>query len=271
MTFSSFEGATETGQPVECYAIELGTSSYRYTSAEDQQTISSLPYTPLAIQRSKLDLTRENRANILEVTVPSSEPFVRSFISTIPGQRAKLTVYRFHRTDTPTPEVAVLFVGYVQSVSFEQQDKVAKIAAVPVSSVTARPVPRFTYQSSCNHVLADARCKVDENAFKFVGTVSAVSGNTITVTGAGAFPNSYFAAGRVELAGASDARLVLAHTGSILTLLLPFGTSPLGSTVTCFAGCAHDLATCFNKFNNVVNFGGFAFVPHKNPFQTGLS
>lgn len=270
MTFQSFEASVESGQPVEFYTITLGGQNFHYTTAEDIITVAGTPYTPLAMQREKIDFTQEQRSNTLNIKLPGSDAFVRQFITTIPGQRAKVTVKRLQRNDTPTPQTIQMFTGYVQSVTFEEQMKVAVVAVAPEGIALSRPMPRFSYMSTCNHVLGDERCKVNETAFQFVGIVTAVSGNTITVAGANVFPNGYFAAGRVETTGALDRRLVLAHTGSILTLLLPFGVNPLGSTVTCFAGCGHDPDSCFSKFANVPNYGGFKFVPKVNVFKTGL-
>lgn len=271
MTYASFAASTESGQPVELFAITLGASSYYYTSAEDSQTVGGITYLPLAITREKLSYTQESRANLMTLTLPSTEPFVRLFLLTIPGQRARVTIYQIQRQDTPTPQAIFLFTGFVQSVTFESKSNTANIAVAPEGSALSRPVPRATYMSSCNNLLGDERCKVDLNAFKFVSTVTAVSGNTITVLGANAFPAGYFAAGECDTPGALDRRLILAHTGSLVTLLLPFGVSPIGSTVTLFPGCGHDPDTCFTTFANTINYYGFFCIPHKNPFDTGLS
>lgn len=271
MSYGTFEGSVESGQPVEFFDIEVGPTSYHVTSGESEETVLGNVYTPLeGLTRGKIDLAQEARSTIVEVMMPASHAFPLSYVNQIPGQKATLTIYRLHRDDTPTPAVIVIFEGSVQSVSFEQQGRVAKLSVVPSSYAKSRTVPRFTFQGACNHVLGDARCKVDENAFKFTSTVSAVSGNTITVVGANVYPDGYFTAGRVDLTGSVDSRLILSHIGSLLTLLLPFGTSPIGSTVTAFAGCAHDGLTCFNKFNNTINYGGWPFIPNKNPFNTGL-
>lgn len=269
MTYSSFEGSVESGQPVEFFAIEIGPVSYHLTSGEDQQTVLGNVYVPEVIHRGKIDLAQEARTTILEVMMPSSHPFPLSYVNQIPGQKATMTIYRLHRDDTPTPQVIVIFEGSVQSVSFEQQGKVARLAVVPASYSKARTIPRFTFQGACNHVLGDARCKVDENAFKFTSTVTAVAGNVVTLAGANAYPDRYFTAGRIDLLGAVDSRLVLAHVGSLLTILFPFGSGILGTTVTAFAGCAHDGTACFG-FNNTINFGGWPFIPQKNPFNSGL-
>lgn len=81
----------------------------------------------------------------------------------------------------------------------------------------------------------------------------------------------------MEINGGDDARLILSQSGDDLQLLLPFPDSILGSTVVILAGCDHTVTTCDSKFNtpsdpqsNVVNFGGFPFVPTKNPFEGGV-
>ena len=58
----------------------------------------------------------------------------------------------------------------------------------------------------------------------------------------------------------------------MLTLLLPFNTTDVdvGTSVEVFAGCDHSLATCKAQYDNVANYGGFAFVPLRNPFESGL-
>jgi len=71
--------------------------------------------------------------------------------------------------------------------------------------------------------------------------------------------------------------LIVAQSGDDLQLLLPFPQSAVGREVILFAGCDHTPEVCDDKFDtpedtdsNLINFGGFAFVPTRNPFQTGL-
>jgi hypothetical protein len=102
--------------------------------------------------------------------------------------------------------------------------------------------------------------------------VVSVSGNDIGVSGVGAAGAGFFDGGFVKTpaGGNDDARLILASSGDTLTLLLPFSVDVLGTDVDVFAGCTHDLAICSSKFDNVVNYGGFPFIPRKNPFNSTL-
>ncbi len=40
----------------------------------------------------------------------------------------------------------------------------------------------------------------------------------------------------------------------------------LGDTVDLILGCDNTYTTCLNKFNNLINFGGFMFLPATNPY-----
>ncbi len=272
MTYSTFESSQEQGQAVEVYRFTIGAQSFFYTSAEDQITISSIDYAAIAISRNNLTEGPEERNNNVEVTVPGNNEVAALFKLSIPGLRVRVEIDRFHRLDTPTPEVIRIFDGFIVSIAFTNNVKIAKLACRPAISVLARQVPRFTYQNSCNHVLYDEGCKVDDTDPAFRASnqpVASIVGSVLTITGlGGSFTDGWFNGGYVEVIGNTDFRLVLDHVGDDLTLLFPFAIDP--TIVNVFAGCDHTIQTCKSKFNNVLNYGGFAFVPTKNPFATGL-
>lgn len=270
MTYDAFEISVEQSQPVETYRFTLGADSFYYTSAEDIVQVSLINYIPEAISRTNLQQTSEERDTTLEITVPGSNIFAGKYVAVVPGSQATVSIQRLQRLDGATPQVVTIFTGRVRSVSFVENGTVAKIAAVPLAAATSRPIPRFMYHSICNHVLYDVRCGVLETSFDFAGTVSVSSGNTITVPGVAGFAADFFKAGRVDIDGGSDSRLILSHSGNVVTMLLPFPRDITGVSVTLFAGCDHSLPTCKTKFNNVLRYGGYAWVPKKNPYATGL-
>ncbi len=153
----------------------------------------------------------------------------------------------------------------------------AEITCNPQTNVFKRSGPRMTYSGLCDHVLYDARCKILRSGdpageFTFTGLVSGVSGSDITVNGLAARGAGWAITGFVQApAGApEDKRLILAQAGDTITLLLPFSIPVAGLNVDVFAGCTHDLAICQSKFDNVINYGGFPFIPRKNPFNSTL-
>ena len=98
-----------------------------------------------------------------------------------------------------------------------------------------------------------------------------ISDNTYIIPGLTASPADPATGGYVTFADL-DYRLILSQDGDTVTLLLPFNTSQVtvGTSVDVYAGCDHTIAICKTQFDNVINYGGYAFVPLKNPFQSGL-
>jgi len=273
MSYGSFETSTESGQPVEVYKFVLGSLSFYYTSAEDTVTLGIQSYTPNGTKRDKVTAGAENRQTQFSVTMPTSDPLVQLFIGSIPSVRLRMTVYRFHRNDTPTPGQSLQFDGFVQSFEFSQNMEATKLVALPIIAGQGRQIPRRNCDASCDHVHYDpTTCKVDSTNSAFRASnylVTSQVGNVLTIAGLSpTYPDGWFDGGLVQVVGSSDVRLALAQVGNAITLLLPFGTAP--THVTALAGCAHNIQICKSKFNNVLNFGGFAFVPTVNPYKSGI-
>lgn len=277
MTYEQFETSVEGGRPAELYQIVQGPDTFLWTSSEEEITVGGQTFEPVpGLRRGKVGDGEDERKAILEVELPASNTFARRFIGIVPSPKAVFTLMRFHRQDAPNPELVTLFEGLVHSVSFQQGGRLAKMAVQPAISAFVRQIPRWTFQGSCNWVLGDPdTCTVDldDPAFRLDGTVSDVTGLTITVPGAAAFGDDWFRAGFVEALSGYEFRMVIDHTGDVLTFLLPFPQSVLGQTVTVKAGCDHTRAGahgCGPKFDNGKFHGAFPYIPDKNPFQGDL-
>lgn len=273
MAFDTLEEGLESSRPLELYTFTVGSTTYRYTSAEDDYVDGVNTFTAVqGLGRTALTAGGPtDSVGTLTVEMPGTDAIAQLYIDGIPGVIPTVSIERVQRTDGSK---ATIFDGTIRSVSFENSGYLAKFEIVPAFSGIQREIPRFKFSSLCNHVLYDDRCQVDDTSASFrlsAAACTAVSGNTITVTGADANGDGYYTGGFVQTSSADDRRLILDQTGTVLTLLLPFTTSPLGSNVTVFAGCDHTIATCSSKFSNVVNFGGFAYVPTRNVFQSGLT
>lgn len=277
MVFDTIESSQESGQPIELYEFRIGTNRWRRTSSENDVTLPSTleTYTAAPIERGPLrQEVNDPTADRLEVRMPADDEFVTQFRNIAPGGKATLTLFRLHRGDLGgSDDRAQIFKGTVRNVSYADNGRVAVVQTLPLTSAAARSIPRRTYQGPCNHQLYDSRCTIDKDSssFKFTGTVSAVNGDVITVTGAGAFNAlaDFFQGGYVEFE--NDFRDITAQSGDDLTLITPFLNSPNGETVIARAGCQHRLVTdCQTKFSNEDNFGGFPYVPKRNPYQTGI-
>lgn len=270
MTYETHEISTEDGSPVEIYSFSFGNQFYRFTSASEAQVVDGDTYIPASISRKDIPLGSEDRGEYLEVVLPSRHAIVQQYVNIVPAQKVTLTIRRRHRFDVDEQWI-VVFKGVVRSAAFTLDGHAAKLAVMPLSGAFSRQIPRFMFSALCNNVLYDSLCGVDKESFKHTGEVTASTGNELTVDGLDGEDDGWAAGGYVEFG--ADYRLVLEHTGAVVRLLLPFATDPMGSEVKVYAGCNHsviDPGGC-PKFNNVPNFGGYAWVPITNPFETGVA
>jgi uncharacterized phage protein (TIGR02218 family) len=272
MSFDPYESSVEDGQPVELYTFVIGAATYRYTSDQKDISVDTFgDFTAIPISRGKITASREKNGDLVEVRLPVSTPIALNYVLSVPGERVFLTIRRMHRPDVDQ-EAIVIFDGSVQQVRFEDNRTVAALSVASLAASENRQMPRLAFSGLCGHMLYDARCQIDETdgAFRFTGSVSIVSGALITVPGAGAFNAlpDFFEFGYVKFG--TDFRPIIKQSVDVLTLQLPFTLSPLGQSVIVNAGCKHRLVTdCQDKFANVENFGGFPFVPLRNPFGPG--
>lgn len=269
-TFAQLEGGRYS-RPADIYRFDYGAEVFRFTSANETIVFNGATYVPLEIKRSAPTMNPRERKNTtvdLE-SLASARPF-NDFLGIQPAQKLTCIITRLQLDEgtdaSPTPAPIpttgfIIFDGYVTSVAFE--GRTCKIHMNPFNEQFSREVPRYKYQSLCNHVLYDGFCQLDKNTYKQAGLVNGESGNTISVNG---FIGTAFVGGYVQNEAGNDYRMIIDHSGDTFTLLLPF-RSILGETVTAFQGCDHSVQTCKTKFSNVVNFGGFPLVPGTNPFS----
>ena len=271
MTYDAQETSAEAGQPVELYEFRLDTEIFRFTSHQVAYTIPvQVEFAPENITRGELitGVGAEEQEN-LTVTLPTANDFISRYVQIAPGKPGQLKILRTHVTDL-AQETRTIFEGTIKNVTFSQDGLTANVVLTALMAASARGTPRFTYATQCNHILYDAGCKINFNNVNFLhaGLVTGVSGNVITVTGAAAknVLTDFFQAGLMSFDG--ESRTIQIQSGDDLTITAPFATSPLGSVVEVRAGCQQRFQDdCVSKFSNGDNFGGFPYVPQKNPFE----
>lgn len=275
MTFAPIETSREGGNLLELYTFTFGTVISRFTSYNRDIVFAGITWTATQISHTPLQASVEDAINDIKIIVPIDNEIAVQYIPNVPGRVGSITIDRAH-ADDPAEERVRVFDGFIAQAG-NDGDLEATLTCKPATSIFKRTGPRITYQALCNHVLYDARCKIlrtgdPAGEFTLTGNVISASGNDIDVVGVTAAGAGFFNGGFVKTpsGGDDDARLILASSGDTLTLLLPFSVDVLGTDVDVFAGCTHDLAICLSKFDNVINYGGFPYVPRKNPFNSTL-
>ena len=134
-----------------------------------------------------------------------------------------------------------------------------------------RPLGRVC-QKPCSAVLGDANCQFDLSAIGYQSerSVEAVEERRIfKFAGLPGFDESWFQFGRLVMtSGAAKGLIVLIKRDRIedgerfIDLWHPFRTEIApGDTLRLEAGCDKRMATCSQKFDNLLNFHGFPDIP----------
>jgi len=133
-------------------------------------------------------------------------------------------------------------------------------------------MPRNYYSPGCVHTLFDQGCTLQKFIFSKVGTVASATlgpqqvpwnGGVPSPTGADSLP--YFAQGRLLFTSGELKNLQVSigtNDATNLYLNYPLQQFPApGDGFIAYPGCSKTKATCSAKFDNVLNFRGFPFVP----------
>lgn len=157
-----------------------------------------------------------------------------------------------------------IFAGIIAEV--DTTDTIAAITVNDYRSLLTMQMPRHFYQSQCRHTLFDNGCTLSAAAFAVNGTVAAGSTRQTIVAPTLAHPggSGTYALGRIVMtSGANNGFSATIKTwdGTNLALFAPLPFTPAPTdTFTAYPGCNKSLTAC-TQFNNLVNFGGFPFIP----------
>lgn len=270
MTFDTIETSREDGNVLQLFKFTFGSVVTRLTSYNRDIVFQGSTWVSTQIAHSEPESSVGAAINEMTITLPLDNPIASQYIPNVPGRVGTIQVYRAHADDS-LEELLVVFDGFIAQASFDAA-LVATLICRPNTGIFARKAPRFNYQSLCNNVLYDAGCKVIRESFTYAGTVISESGRDIDVASLSTKGAGWAIGGFVRMpsGGNDDSRLILAQSGDTISLLNRFAKPVLNLLVDVFAGCDHSITTCDTKFANAINYGGYAYVPTKNPFNSSL-
>lgn len=228
---------------------------YSYDAGDGVET-----YTPTPMGRGKIEQRQEITKANLEVTLDITHELAIRQLSVLSENQLFLTVF-----SKQGATVGTSWKGRLQSI--RPGDTSIILIFESVFTSMKRPGIRARYQRSCRHALYGRGCWLDPANFDAAGTVTAISGDVLTVTGADAQADGYWTGGMLR---APDGTLsyIIAHSGTSITvqrLSYSLRQSVAPFAVTLYPGCDHSRATCAAKFDNSLNYGGFDWIPTKNP------
>lgn len=175
---------------------------------------------------------------------------------------AEIEVFQVNYAD-PAQGVLRLRRGWLGEVGLRRQEFVAEVRGLTqkLSQTTGE-----LFSPSCRASLGDARCKVAMEAHTVSGSITAVASSMRFTDAARTETAGLFTAGKVTFTSGASQGLSMEIKeyggGGEFTLALPMPYALLpGDSYSASKGCDKTLATCFSRFNNVVNFRGEPLVP----------
>jgi len=263
--FDNLEKSRASSAPVEGYKFVGSFKTYRYTSADRSVLINGETYLPIAVTRSRVKAGTQEDDNLsLDLEIPFDIDVIRDYAYAQTPPKLTLQVFR-QQQDDPELSWSLFWTGIVRG--FTVSGRTAKVQVPSVFSLALQgEVPNVYYQTPCNHVLYDSRCAVDRASHRFEGEVKTLGDGAIILQAAPT-TTGVLAAGEIVNLRNGERRLILNNSGATITIGYPFVDLIVGDEVELVKGCDHSLATCKAKFDNVINFGGFPYIPSDNPFE----
>ncbi|WP_147654008.1 DUF2163 domain-containing protein [Vulcaniibacterium gelatinicum] len=253
---------------VELYAFDGTSGTFRLTPHEFDVEIGGQRYERCPLERSALALGAEAAKSVLELKLPPDHALVRHLLqASLSGEATAVRLLTAQRAGGGDYWwiAGTRWMGRVLGV--EVADDAARIRCESAQVSLKRIGLRRLYSRGCSHVLYSAACGA--TPISASALVSNSNGRNVDLDGGvPSSVNGGLAGGWLQTpAGARH--MIVSEFGSGIELLYPVAIEA-GTEVLLTVGCDHSTATCAARFDNLANYGGFPFIPTKNPFSTGV-
>ncbi len=288
MTFDAFE--TADGSPIELLQFSNGLLTFRYANTIQPIQIGSFVYEPLAYTRSSWSQSKDKDDNNIRLKAPNDWPVAALYQGRLTSNTTSVTISRFH-ADDPAEQVQVAWKGQIVALKYAGDN--VEVLLQPLTKGSER-TPPDTVSFQCNAFLFQSPgCNLTSDDWKFIGTATAISPDQLEITFSGlrlhavaldlaqggpgsltaAELDTYFQGGHL-VTGAGEVRdIIEGDVGGdpdTVRIQIPFRDFSAGQGANVFAGCRLTLDICERKFNNAINFQGYAYVPVIDPANTEL-
>lgn len=256
---------------VELFSISaVGMSSFNYTDGNEPISYAGFTYDPYPIMRDKISFSSDLKVDEVNLTFAKNWGVDRAIVrDTLAG--ADVQIIRVSR-DLPDSDYVILFDGNIGDTSIDELNVKARCQTLDFLNVE---LPLREYQVACNWRVYDSYCGLTQADHSLTSTITGgvrnvlVGPNIAGTSQAAPLADEYWTLGFVQsLSGNNDdvVRQVTSHIGMTVTVVPPFPFDfDLGTdTVKLVLGCAHSVDDCEDVFDNIINYGGFPFIPNED-------
>lgn len=275
----SLLASSETFDIADLYDVELRSGeTVRWTSYDMNLTVGEATYLASVwpcgpiLKRGQTRIVAGLEVDTLDVTIGSAGavnlggvPITRAALDgALDGARLRLSRVFMPTPGDTSPGSLLLFEGRVAGVDPSSTE--VKLAIKSELERLNVKVPLNLFARQCSHAVYDRGCALARSEFTDTGTVAAGAG-------AGSFgtdltqADDWYTLGVIAFTsgqnvGARRAIRAYAQTGGAVSLSVPLVYVPAeGDAFAVYPGCDKRKATCEEKFDNLVHFRGFPYVP----------
>ena len=258
---------------IELFRIVSGSTVWNLTGSDINQIYDSGDgeelYLSTAMSRTEVEQKREITKASVTINIPIDHPLSTFVLTSYLEQLVTMTIFKREGLST-----SVFWKGRLLNI----QPSNANISLIFESIFTSlrRPGLRATFQRNCRFALYGKGCNLDPESFAIPATLSNIISGVLTVSEAALQEDRFFDGGMVK---ASDGSLsfITKHIGNQITvqrlsrsLVREFQNTGPATPITIYPGCNHTRLVCDSKFDNVINYGGFDWIPTKNPMSGSI-
>jgi uncharacterized phage protein (TIGR02218 family) len=268
-TFKEADTSVSLGAPVEFYKFSGELGNYFYTNDSVPHTYKGDVYLPENISRTAIEITSVLDSIVtVDVELPVTNKLAQLYCLVNLPTFLNVEIFRWHRETDIEVETKRIWSG--QSTGYKISDNWATIeTSSRLHANLNLSTNQVTCQAQCNHRLYDSRCKLNPNDFKWNTTALIIKGTKIFVEN-DQNEDHILKLGKLVVDRTGENRIITDNMSNTITVIYPFIDIVPGEPVSIYMGCDKAYSTCIEKFNNVVNFGGFKWLPIDNPFNGGI-
>lgn len=240
----------------ELYLFDDGVTPVGLTPSFFPVDFGGVTYTPGLISRSKIDRTDNPVKSSVTFTIAKTHSFALKFIQTLSERPVKVKIY----SDAKTGKC--LWTGWVFSPKASMFEITLECKAISIEN--SKTAKGQVFSLDCWKSIYTPKCGVLKEDFVYQRFGVNLTTNQISISGH-PFSSTYFANGFIEF-GAQTRRIV-SQSGDTLFINERFsGDALTGAAIDIYPVCNLTQQSCI-AFDNLEEFGGFNFIPSKNPFK----
>lgn len=240
--------------------LSFNSVDYNYCTSYEDLSYNAITYKASSITRN--EISTELLESDVKISTPLTMEPVNYFVFSSPSLPLTLEL-----TDYSTG--ITLFTGVLTKISFDRTKELAILDFKRSEAFYDSEVPYRTYGSSCTFGLYGSDCTVSKAAHSITVSSYTVSSDKKSLTSpsfvtaeGGAFTN-----GHLVISGKESA-FISSHVGDTIYLDQPLVN--VSGILILSKGCNKTMEQCISRFNNLINFGGFPFIPAKNPVTESI-